>query len=87
MKSPAKNKIYAEKCTKVHDSVGFAETENAFETLYRLQGLIALSMMCRLRGGLAQLGERLPCKQEVSGSIPLISTPYGSLAQPVRALA
>ena len=26
------------------------------------------------RGGLAQLGERLPCKQEVSGSIPLIST-------------
>ena len=27
-----------------------------------------------LYGGLAQLGERLPCKQEVSGSIPLIST-------------
>ena len=27
-----------------------------------------------IRGGLAQLGERLPCKQEVSGSIPLIST-------------
>ena len=27
-------------------------------------------------GGLAQLGERLPCKQEVSGSIPLISTMY-----------
>ena len=26
------------------------------------------------RGGLAQLGERLPCKQEASGSIPLIST-------------
>ena len=32
--------------------------------------------MCRRDkcGGLAQLGERLPCKQEVSGSIPLIST-------------
>ena len=28
----------------------------------------------RKSGGLAQLGERLPCKQEVSGSIPLIST-------------
>ena len=28
----------------------------------------------RLAGGLAQLGERLPCKQEVSGSNPLIST-------------
>ena len=28
-------------------------------------------------GGLAQLGERLPCKQEVSGSIPLISTNMG----------
>ena len=25
-------------------------------------------------GGLAQLGERLPCTQEASGSIPLIST-------------
>ena len=25
-------------------------------------------------GGLAQLGERLPCKQEVNGSIPFIST-------------
>ena len=25
-------------------------------------------------GGLAQLGERLPCKQEVIGSIPIIST-------------
>ena len=28
----------------------------------------------KIRGGLAQLVERLPCKQEVSGSIPLIST-------------
>ena len=27
----------------------------------------------RRYGGLAQLGERLPCKQEVSGSNPLIS--------------
>ena len=27
-------------------------------------------------GGLAQLGERLPCKQEVSGSSPLISTTW-----------
>ena len=40
----------------------------------------------KIRGGLAQLVERLPCKQEVSGSTPLIST-YGSLAQSVRALA
>ena len=39
-----------------------------------------------LFGGLAQLGERLPCKQEVSGSNPLISI-HGSLAQSVRALA
>ena len=30
------------------------------------------------RGGLAQLGERLPCKQEVSGSIPLISTTWAN---------
>ena len=27
-----------------------------------------------LYGGIAQLGERLPCKQEVAGSIPTIST-------------
>ena len=37
------------------------------------------------RGGLAQLGERLPCKQEVSGPIPLISTKYGPIAQLARA--
>ena len=30
--------------------------------------------LLRRYGGLAQLGERLPCKQEVSGSNPLIST-------------
>ena len=30
-----------------------------------------------LLGGLAQLGERLLCKQEVSGSSPLISTKMG----------
>ena len=36
-------------------------------------------------GGLAQLGERLPCKQEVSGSIPLISTRRGPVAQLARA--
>ena len=41
----------------------------------------------KICGGLAQLGERLPCKQEVSGSIPLISTINGLLAQLVRALA
>ena len=28
----------------------------------------------KLNGGLAQLGERLLCTQEVSGSIPLVST-------------
>jgi hypothetical protein len=27
-------------------------------------------------GAIAQLGERLPCTQEVSGSIPLSSTTY-----------
>ena len=28
----------------------------------------------QIHGGIAQLGERLPCKQEVSGSNPLTST-------------
>ena len=32
-------------------------------------------------GGLAQLGERLPCKQEVSGSIPLISTNFPKMVE------
>ena len=42
-------------------------------------------------GGLAQLGERLPCTQEVSGSIPLSSTIlklndyFGGVAQLARA--
>lgn len=33
-----------------------------------------MSYSCGRTGGLAQLGERLPCTQEVSGSIPLSST-------------
>ena len=43
------------------------------------------------RGGVAQLVERLPCKQEASGSNPLISTKpcrqQGLIAQLVRARA
>lgn len=34
----------------------------------------ALCIVSYIHGGLAQLGERLLCKQEVNGSIPLIST-------------
>ena len=29
---------------------------------------------CRIHGGIAQLGEHLPCKQGVKGSNPFIST-------------
>ena len=32
----------------------------------------------RKRGGIAQLGEHLLCKQGVNGSIPFISTKMGS---------
>ncbi len=45
-------------------------------TLFNLEGTP------RGYGGLAQLGERLPCKQEVSGSIPLISTMYLKRSEP-----
>jgi hypothetical protein len=40
-------------------------------------------------GGLAHLGERLICIQEVAGSIPVSSTKYtlGGVAQLVRAIA
>ena len=49
--------------------------------LYRFQDSVkkpeAGNLIVGLFGGLAQLGERLPCKQEVSGSNPLISTNLG----------
>lgn len=38
-------------------------------------------------GGVAQLGERLLCKQRVAGSKPVTSTSFGALAQLVRAPA
>ena len=47
-------------------------------------------MCLEKRGDIAQLGERLPCKQEVSGSIPLISTterPEGQRDGPIAQLA
>ena len=48
-------------------------------TLFNLEGTARRHVSkeeneVEIDGGLAQLGERLPCKQEVSGSIPLIST-------------
>ena len=39
-------------------------------TLFNLEG----TQYTKVNGGIAQLGERLPCKQEVNGSIPFIST-------------
>ena len=42
-------------------------------TLFNLEG-IRHSEKCEDNGDIAQLGERLPCKQEVAGSIPTIST-------------
>ena len=38
----------------------------------------------RKDGGIAQLGEHLPCKQGVSGSIPLTSTPEMESRKPER---
>ena len=42
-------------------------------SLFNLEGMPSKVVEVR-DGGLAQLGERLPCKQEVAGSIPTIST-------------
>jgi hypothetical protein len=39
---------------------------------------------CNLSGGVAQLGERLPCTQEVIGSIPFTSTISGDGYQEER---
>ena len=54
-------------------------------TLFNLEGTRPKADEAWRFGGLAQLGERLPCKQEVSGSIPLISTRRGPVAQLARA--
>ena len=35
----------------------------------------------KIDGDIAQLGERLPCKQEVAGSIPTISTKENTWAR------
>ena len=66
------------------DSAGRYLKESAKSTGCRSKNLLAVSfsgfalekrfIRIHLYGGLAQLGERLPCKQEVSGSNPLIST-------------
>ena len=45
--------------------------------LYRFEGsneVFRWSLSLQLPGGVAQLGERLPCKQEAIGSNPFIST-------------
>jgi hypothetical protein len=39
------------------------------------------------QGGVAQLGEHLPCKQGVSGSIPLVSTKFTRLISFKRLIA
>ena len=52
-------------------------------TLFNLEGI--LSKKRDRNGDIAQLGERLPCKQEVAGSIPTISTRNGPVAQLARA--
>ena len=44
--------------------------------LFNFQGTIPRKT---LNGGVAQLGERLPCKQEVMGSTPTISTIWENL--------
>ena len=50
------------------------KTSNLILTaLYRFQGTGG-EELCFLRGGVAQMGERLLCTQEASGSNPLIST-------------
>ena len=51
-----------------------SEAELMIFSLFNLEGIPQeVKIGC---GGLAQLGERLPCKQEVAGSIPTISTKF-----------
>ena len=50
-------------------SITPVRTDPNLISLFNFEGPQSLSC-----GGIAQLGERLPCKQEVNGSIPFIST-------------
>ena len=52
-------------------------------TLFNLEGTRRKGGDKEIRGDIAQLGERLPCKQEVAGSIPTISTTYFLLKKKV----
>ena len=47
-----------------------------FVILFNFEGLEKDFQVIVTVGGLAQLGERLPCTQEANGSIPLISTTF-----------
>ena len=70
--------------------------EDEYLLLFNFQGLFGPH---RRHGGVAQLGEHLPCKQGVMGSNPIISTTarregagvtsivHGLIAQQVRARA
>ena len=51
-----------------------AKRRSKGESEERLKEAPRQSGLCSDDGGVAQLGEHLPCKQGVSGSIPLIST-------------
>ena len=76
----------------------YRETDLTKKLLFNFEGL----QRTRKYGGVAQLGEHLPCKQGVKGSIPFISTKsarpavkrkslvkerHGLIAQQVRARA
>ena len=64
-----------------YSSVGRAPALQAggqgFESLYLHS--TSFSRQQQKSGGVAQLGEHLPCKQGVSGSIPLVSTNFLNL--------
>ena len=57
------------------DAKGFRKV-----SLFNLEGTLSKrEAFVSLYGGVAQLGEHLPCKQGVSGSIPLVSTNFLNL--------
>ena len=60
------------------DIFKFVLASNKYNSLFRLFCIYSIFrtrvLSAILSGGIAQLGERLPCKQEVRGSTPLVST-------------
>ena len=74
-----KSFIFGNRQKPFDESSAYSDSELAVQFLK-----IILDLSKPLIGGVAQLGEHLPCKQGVKGSIPFISTKMNANRWPPR---